>query len=304
MVLVRSGIFLIWFAIATVATYVAALPALLLPRKAMVRVSRFWSRAVFFGLKWICDLRYEVRGRIPEGGVLIASKHMSMWDTMALYLTVWDPAAVVKRELLRIPFYGWYIAKAGVIPVDRGGQAAALRRMTALAKKALAAGRSILIFPEGTRRKPGTPPDYKSGVAGLYGLLGIPCIPVALNSGLFWTGPMGFIKKPGCIVLEFLEPIPAGLKRAEFMRLLKERVETATASLIAEAAQQSHISERTLPPAYARVAREAELSLCRKFPIRRCSRRPAKPIWAWRCTMPPPSMACGAPDGSPPKCST
>jgi 1-acyl-sn-glycerol-3-phosphate acyltransferase len=144
---------------------------------------------------------------------------------------------VLKRELLRIPFYGWYIAKAGVIPIDRGAHASALRKMTAAARKVIAAGRPILIFPEGTRKKPGEPPDYKPGVAGLYGLLGAPCIPVALNSGLFWTGPMGLIKLPGRIVVEFLDPIPAGMKRAEFMRLLEERIETATAKLVAEGRQ-------------------------------------------------------------------
>src|SRR5437763_11863916 len=177
MVLIRSTVFAFWFAIVTVAIYVAVLPALVLPRTAMVRASRPWSRAVFFGLKWICGLRHEVRGQVPEGGVLIASKHMSMWDTMALYLTVWDPAAVLKRELLRIPFYGWYIAKAGVIAIDRGGGAAALRKMAAEAKQAIASGRSILIFPEGTRKKPGAMPDYKPGVAGLYSTLDVPCVP-------------------------------------------------------------------------------------------------------------------------------
>jgi 1-acyl-sn-glycerol-3-phosphate acyltransferase len=233
-VLFRSFLFLIWFVLATVIIYIGVLPALILPRRAMVHASRLWSRAVFFGLKVFAGLDYEVRGEVPKGAVLIASKHMSMWDTMGLYLTVWDPAAVLKRELLRIPFYGWYIWKAGVIPIDRGGYAAALRKMTSEAKKALAAGRPILIFPEGTRKKPGAPPDYKPGVAGLYGLLDVPCVPVALNSGLFWTGPMGFIKKPGRIVLEFLEPIPAGLRRTEFMSILQERTEAATGRLVAE----------------------------------------------------------------------
>lgn len=234
LILIRSTIFLLWFVLATVVIYIGVLPALLLPRKAMVHASRLWSRAVFFGLRVFCGLKYEVRGEVPKTPVLIASKHMSMWDTMGLYLTVWDPCAVLKRELTRIPFYGWYIQKAGVISVDRGGYAAALRKMNAEAKEALASGRSILIFPEGTRKKPGAPPDYKPGVAGLYGMLDVACVPVALNSGLFWTGPMGFIKKPGLIVLEFLEPIPAGLKRAEFMRRLETSTESATAQLVAE----------------------------------------------------------------------
>jgi 1-acyl-sn-glycerol-3-phosphate acyltransferase len=234
LVIFRSSVFAIWFAIVTVVIYIGVLPALVLPRRVMVRASRLWSRAVFFGLKWICGLQYEVRGTPPKGAVLVASKHMSMWDTMGLYLTVWDPAAVLKRELLRVPFYGWYIWKAGVISIDRGGYATALRKMTMEAKKALAAGRPILIFPEGTRKKPGAPPDYKAGVAGLYGMLNVPCVPVALNSGLFWTGPMGFIKKPGLVVLDFLEPIPAGLKRSEFMATLQVRIETATAQLLSE----------------------------------------------------------------------
>lgn len=234
MTLVRSFIFALWFAAVTVVIYVAVLPALLLPRMVMVHTSRLWSRAVFFGLKLLAGVTYEVRGDTPRGPVLVASKHMSMWDTMGLYLTLYDPAAVLKRELLQIPFYGWYIWKAGVIPVDRGGYASAMRKMTAAARQALQQGRPILIFPEGSRKKPGASPDYKPGVAGLYGQLNVACVPVALNSGLFWTGPMGFIKKPGRIIVEFLEPIPPGLKRTEFMQLLQQRIENATAKIIAQ----------------------------------------------------------------------
>ncbi len=175
-----------------------------------------------------------MRGEIPRGTVLVAAKHMSMWDTVALYLLLDDVCMVVKQELLRIPFYGWYIAKAGVIGIDRAAGAQALRRMTAQAKGAIAQSRPIAIFPEGTRKKPGAAPDYKPGVAGLYALLALPCVPVALNSGRFWTG---FIKRPGTIVIEFLPTLPAGLKRAEFMRELESRIEAGTARLLAEAAK-------------------------------------------------------------------
>jgi 1-acyl-sn-glycerol-3-phosphate acyltransferase len=166
--------------------------------------------------------------------MLAAAKHMSMWDTVALYVLLGKPAMVFKRELGSIPFYGWFVRKAEMVSIDRDGKASALRRMAADSKAALAQGRWVLIFPEGTRKKPGAPPDYKPGVAGLYGQLGAPCQPIALNSGLFWTGPGGFLKKPGTIIVEFLPLIPPGLKRADFMATLETRIETATAKLVAE----------------------------------------------------------------------
>jgi 1-acyl-sn-glycerol-3-phosphate acyltransferase len=154
---------------------------------------------------------------------------MSMWDTLALYLVLDAPAIVLKRELLRIPFYGWFLWKATAIAIDRAGGASALRKMSSTARQVLDQGRPILIFPEGTRKKPGAAPDYKPGVAGLYTLLGVDCVPVALNSGAYWTG---FLKRPGTIVLEFLEPIGPGLKREAFMGLLEHRIEIATAAIL------------------------------------------------------------------------
>ncbi len=231
MTVFRSVLFFLWFVVVSVVMHIAALPALLLPRQAMVWASRRWSQATLWGLKILAGLDYEVRGEIPKQAVLVAAKHMSMWDTITLYLLLYDCAMVVKRELLKIPFYGWYIKKARVISVDRDGHANALRKMAEEARQAIGKGRSIVIFPEGTRKKPGAALDYKPGVAGLYNQLGAPCVPVALNSGLFWTG---FLKKRGHIVIEFLPAIPAGLKRAEFMRALQEHTETATARLIAE----------------------------------------------------------------------
>ena len=227
----RTILFWIYFIVVSIAMYLAALPTLILPRKAMVWISKSWSRAVFWGLKVCAGCGMEVRGQIPHGAVLVAAKHMSMWDTLALFALLDDVCIVVKRELFRIPFYGWYIQKAGVIGIDRSAGASALRLMASEAKPVIAAGRAIAIFPEGTRKKPGAPPDYKPGVAGLYGLLGLACVPAALNSGQFWRG---FLKYPGTIVIAFLPAIPAGLKRAEFMRELEGRIETATAALIAE----------------------------------------------------------------------
>jgi 1-acyl-sn-glycerol-3-phosphate acyltransferase len=229
MIAVRSALFLLWFAVVTIILSLIFLPVLVLPRAATVWLARLWSRATFWGLKVFTGIGFEIRGVPPRGPVLVASKHMSMWDTMALYLALEAPATVLKRELLHIPFYGWFLWKATAIAIDRAAGAGALRKMAAAARGVLAEGRPILIFPEGTRKKPGAPPDYKPGVAGLYALLEVPCVPVALNSGVYWTG---FFKRPGTIVLEFLQPIPPGLKRGTFMTLLEQRIESATAALL------------------------------------------------------------------------
>lgn len=225
----RSALFLAWFLIITTILSLIFLPVLFLPRGATVWLARLWARLTFWGLKIFAGIGWEVRGLPPRGAVLVASKHMSMWDTLALYLTLYEPAIVLKRELLRIPFYGWFLAKAAAIPIDRGAGASALRKMAEASRKVLAEGRPILIFPEGTRKQPGAAPDYKPGVAGLYGQLGVACVPVALNSGVYWTG---FFKRPGTIVLQFLEPIPPGLRRDAFMGQLESRIETATNALL------------------------------------------------------------------------
>jgi 1-acyl-sn-glycerol-3-phosphate acyltransferase len=226
----RSALFMAWFLSLTLVMAIIFLPLLACPRKATVWMARYWARATLWGLRFFSGVGARQIGEAPRGGVLVASKHMSMWDTLALYLALDDPGIVLKRELLRIPFYGWYLWKAAAIPIDRGAGADALRRMIHTAESALVKGRPVLIFPEGTRKKPGALPDYKPGVAGLYSLLGVACVPVALDSGRYWQG---FTKYPGTISLEFLEPIPAGLKRRDFMACLERDIETATARLLA-----------------------------------------------------------------------
>jgi 1-acyl-sn-glycerol-3-phosphate acyltransferase len=198
-------------------------------------VVRTWSRYVLFGLRWIVGLRVEVRGleRRPTGQGLIAAKHLGMLDTVAPFDFLPDPAFVLKKELMALPFYGWFARRAGMIPVDREAHARALKQLVRDSKQRLAEGRQIIIFPEGTRKRPGEAGDYKPGVAALYRELEAPCIPMATNSGLFWPAK-GMDWKAGTAVFELLEPIPAGLKRAEFMRRLEDRIETATARLIEE----------------------------------------------------------------------
>jgi len=230
----RSAAFNLVFYALSVIVVVAATPCFLLPRRYTLRAMEFWSHMTLWLLRVLAGTRYEVRGQLPQGGVLVASKHQSMWDTIVMTAILKDPAMVLKRELLWIPFYGWYAQKARMIAIDRGAAAAAIRRLVAQGKAAVAEGRPVVIFPEGTRSAPGTKLDYKPGVAALYRQLGVECVPAAVNSGLFW-GRRGFARRPGTIVIEFLEPIPPGLDRKSFMATLETRVETATTKLIAEA---------------------------------------------------------------------
>jgi 1-acyl-sn-glycerol-3-phosphate acyltransferase len=159
-------------------------------------------------------------------------KHQSAWDTLVFALLLDRPAIVLKQELLNLPLFGWYMRKCRMIPVNRKGRAAALKRMAADARDRAAAGRPILIFPEVTRMAPGQRRPYQPGAAALYGALGLPVVPVALNSGLFW-GRRSFHKRPGRIVVEFLPPIAPGLPRREFMQELQERMEGASQRLAA-----------------------------------------------------------------------
>jgi 1-acyl-sn-glycerol-3-phosphate acyltransferase len=201
-----------------------------------MRFGRFWARCALALLKAIVGLDGEIRGRehLPAGPAIIAMKHQSAWDTLILPVVLGDPAVVLKRELLLLPFYGWYALRAGSIAIDRKGGAGALRHMVAAARRAAAAGRKVVIFPEGTRTAPGRRLPYQGGVAALYQALRLPVVPAAVNSGLYW-GRRSFRKRRGRIVLAFLDPIAPGLPRREMMAQLETRIEAATAALEREA---------------------------------------------------------------------
>ncbi|MGV3635635.1 MAG: lysophospholipid acyltransferase family protein [Pseudorhodoplanes sp.] len=234
MIVFRSIVFNVVFYLVLFVYLIAAMPTLVMPRGALLAMLRSWCRLNLKLLKWICDIGCEFRGleNIPKGAALIASKHQSMWETFALITVLEDPAYILKRELLWIPFFGWCAAKAEMIPVDRGKRSQALAAMTERAKRETARGREIIIFPEGTRRAPGAEPKYKFGVAFLYTELGVPCVPVALNSGLFWPR-RSFRRYPGVVRVEFLPPIPPGLDRQTFYDRLQDAIETKTAELVA-----------------------------------------------------------------------
>ena len=240
MLIVRSLVFNVLFYVVIIGIMLVGLPMLLGPPLVAIRVSYAFSRSVDWLMRHVLGLTVEVRGRehLPPGPALIAAKHQSLWETVGMLLPLDSPVFIVKRELMRLPLYGWYCVRTGMIGVDRDGGAKALRRMAQEARAVLAAGRSIIIYPEGTRSAVGAPPDYKPGIGLLYAQLNVPCVPVALNSGLFW-GRRSFLRYPGKIILEFLPPIPPGLPRAEFMARLQRDIETATDALVAEARSQS-----------------------------------------------------------------
>lgn len=211
-------------------------PALLFGVKAVHWVGRLWVRVSFALLAATVGLRHRIVGleNLPDGPAIVAPKHQSAWDTMVFALPLRLPAYVLKRELIFVPLFGLYLWRAGMIPVDRAGGGAALRRMTAAAKQAAAAGRHLLIYPQGTRVAPGQRRPYHPGIAALYAQLGLPVVPVALNSGLFW-GRRAFTKRAGTITVAFLEPIPPGLPRRAFMAELEARLESESDRLAGEA---------------------------------------------------------------------
>jgi 1-acyl-sn-glycerol-3-phosphate acyltransferase len=232
----RSLVFNALFYLVLAVYLVLAIPTLLMPRRAIIALARHWARANLELLRRICGITVDWRGleKIPPGAILVAAKHQSAWETFALLTLFDDPTFILKRELLWIPFYGWYARHAGMIPVERGGGKPALIAMAARARAALGNGRQIVVFPEGTRRPPGAEPRYKYGIAHLYGECGTPCVPIALNSGLFWPRRR-FLRYPGTIAVQILDPIAPGLAVEEFFPRLQRELEAATARLIAEA---------------------------------------------------------------------
>ena len=210
-------------------------PLLLGPRSWARGYFRVYLAIIFGWARLVMGIRYQVRGEahLPQGGALIASKHHSMFETLAFWAILPDPAIILKKSLAYLPFFGWFAMKLGNIAIDRKGGAKTLRKMLRDARQKAEEGRQVLIFPEGTRVAPGERPDFKPGIVGLYQSMGVPCVPVALNSGLCWPahGPW---RRPGLITVEFLEPIPPGLDKQTFLEELHKRINAASDALLPE----------------------------------------------------------------------
>lgn len=237
----RSLVFSALFYVNITVRMLVALPTILLPYAALHGVLRHYASSTLWFLRVVCGTRVEWRGRekLPAGAYIVACKHQSLWETFALFMVLPDPTYVLKRELMWLPLFGWLATKARMIPIDRGSHTKALASMVAAARREAARGRQIVIFPEGTRRPPGAKPRYLPGVAFLYSELGLPCVPVALNSGLFW--PRRSLRRyPGTVLVEVLDPIPPGLEKREFLSRLQNATEEATARLVAEGERSDH----------------------------------------------------------------
>ncbi len=234
-ILLRSVAFNVLFYLNTLFFLVVALPTFFMPYRAIIAVATTWGRVNVVLLRVVAGIDCEIRGRekIPKGSIIVAAKHQSAWETFALLPLLDNPVFILKRELQWIPIFGWLTIKARMVPVNRSGGSQALTAMIERARIELSDRRQLIIFPEGTRRPAGAEPRYKAGVVHLYVAGGVPCVPIALNSGLFW--PRRSLRRfPGTVVAEILDPIPPGLDKEVFFERLQSAIETATARLIAE----------------------------------------------------------------------
>ncbi|MDQ6432655.1 1-acyl-sn-glycerol-3-phosphate acyltransferase [Mesorhizobium sp. LHD-90] len=228
----------------------------LMPRKKAWFVPKFWARSALWLQDKLAGTKSEITGleNLPAGSFILAPKHQSFWDAIAFFQYLRDPLYILKRELTWIPFFGWYILKMRLIPVNRGSRAKALKQVVADARREMANDRQLIIYPEGTRRAPGDEPAYKYGIVELYSQLGLPVVPVAHVAGLFWPRRK-FMRYPGTIKARFLPPIPAGLEREEFMQRLIAETEAGCDALLVDAANTP--GHPPLPP--TAVKRLAEL---------------------------------------------
>ncbi|MEJ0062338.1 MAG: lysophospholipid acyltransferase family protein [Alphaproteobacteria bacterium] len=233
MIFCRNLCFQILFFLWNFILAIVFLWVLLLPRRCLFALVGIYLGGISFLMRAVAGVSFRVLGQenLPAAPCIIAAKHLAPWETMILPRLGKSPAIVLKRELMWLPLWGWYAWKYGNVPVDRGAGAKAMRKMIHAARGVIKDGRDLMIFPQGTRLEPGEWKPYKTGVAALYQALGAPVLPVALNSGIYWSRG-GKLKRTGTVTIEFLPVIPPGLPRAEMMRQLQDAIETATNRLV------------------------------------------------------------------------
>src|ERR1700712_3428989 len=252
-IFVRSLVYNVLFYALLVFWIVIAIPTFVMPPRAFLALARWGASSSIFLMRVIVGTRVEYRGvqKIPDGPLIVAAKHQSMWETFALLQFFDAPLFIYKRELGWIPFFGWYLMKSKMIGVDRSGGLRSLMEMARRAPKEIRSGRQLIIFPEGTRTPVDAPPNYMTGVGQIYVNSGVPCLPIALNSGLFWPRRT-FMRYPGTLVGEFLDPLPPGLTRKQFITEISTVIEAATNRLVKAAREEQAQLFGTVPSAPAR----------------------------------------------------
>ena len=231
--LIRSIIFYILLYMWTLFLGILCLPYLLLPNSFVRSLANLWISGILNILKLTCGITYEIRGRenIPNHSVIVASKHQSTFETFLLFRLIKNSIFIHKKELFFIPIFGFYLKKSNMIAINRAEGTKAMRKMLNEIKQSIVNGYSIIIFPEGTRKKPGESPDYKTGIAGIYKESEVEVLPVALNSGYYWPKHT-FIKTSGKIIIKFLKPIPSQLEKSEFLKKIESVIEGETNEII------------------------------------------------------------------------
>ncbi|MDO9417452.1 lysophospholipid acyltransferase family protein [Pararhizobium sp.] len=258
MLVLRSILFNIAFYINLILQMIVMTPAYFLsPRKKSWFVPKNWVRSNHWLMENIVGTTFEIDGleNIPKGeGYIFAPKHQSFWDAYALLPWMEDPFYILKRELTWIPLFGWYVMKQRMVPVDRGARGKVMAKVLERAKREMDSGRQLIIYPEGTRRPAGAPPEYKYGIARLYRDLNVPVVPIVMHPGLFWPRRK-FMRYPGHFRVIILPPIEAGLDPDVFLARLMDVMETASDALLLETVRNNpHVP---LPPTAAK--RVAEL---------------------------------------------
>jgi 1-acyl-sn-glycerol-3-phosphate acyltransferase len=256
MIILRSVLFNIVFYINLILQMVVMTPFYFLaPRKMAWFVPKNWARSNHWLFRVIVGTTFEIEGleNIPEGGYIFAPKHQSFWDVYALLPWLSDPFFILKRELVWIPLFGWYVLKQRMVPVDRGARGKVMAAVMQRAKDEMNTGRQLIIYPEGTRRPPGAPPEYKYGIARLYRDLTVPVVPVVMHPGLFWPRRK-FLRYPGHFKVRILPPIEPGLDPDVFLKTLTDRMESASDALLVETVKNNpHVP---LPPTAAQRLKE------------------------------------------------
>jgi 1-acyl-sn-glycerol-3-phosphate acyltransferase len=256
MLIIRSLAFNIAFYVNLIAQMLFWSPWFFLaPRLRAWFVPKFWARSSLWLQEKIAGTRSEITGieNLPEGSFILAPKHQSFWDAIAFFPYLRDPLYILKRELTWIPFFGWYVMKMRMIPINRGTRSKALKAAVSGAKREMANDRQLIIYPEGTRRAPGDEPNYKYGIVELYTQLAMPVVPVAHMAGLYWPRRR-FLRYPGVIKARFLPPIPPGLSREAFMQRLISETEAACDEMLLEVARAPNPPD--LPPTAVRRLKE------------------------------------------------